>query len=177
MLVALSAVLIGVCALGVSLYETSLMRNEQRAAVLPLLELSRSYSINRSDGKAEQRLYLQAENVGIGPARIEDFVVEVDGKAYPTWGAAMQALTGADRYFDYGHSTINQRTLPPDRNVRMYHLAETDFADEIIEQFERLNYRACYCSVFGECWATSYKEFGTTRPVERCTPGPDSFQE
>ena len=33
MLVGVSAVVIGVCALGVSLYETSLMREEQRAAV------------------------------------------------------------------------------------------------------------------------------------------------
>lgn len=32
MLVGISAVVIGVCALGVSLYETSLMRSEQRAA-------------------------------------------------------------------------------------------------------------------------------------------------
>ena len=35
MLVGVSAVVIGVCALGVSLYETSLMREQQRAAVCP----------------------------------------------------------------------------------------------------------------------------------------------
>jgi hypothetical protein len=35
MLVGVSAVVIGVCALGVSLYEASLMREQQRAAVLP----------------------------------------------------------------------------------------------------------------------------------------------
>ena len=37
MLVGISAVVIGVCALGVSLYETKLMREEQRAAVLPMI--------------------------------------------------------------------------------------------------------------------------------------------
>ena len=44
MLVGVSPVMIGVCALAVSLYEAGLMREQQRAAVLPILELSRSYN-------------------------------------------------------------------------------------------------------------------------------------
>jgi hypothetical protein len=43
MLVGVSAVFIGVCGLVVSLYETSLMREEQRASVLPIVELGRSH--------------------------------------------------------------------------------------------------------------------------------------
>lgn len=53
MLVGISAVVIGLCALGVSLYETSLMRQEQRAASLPLLELSRSYNLNAGESSAD----------------------------------------------------------------------------------------------------------------------------
>ena len=55
MLVGISAVVIGVCALAVSLYETSLMREEQRAAVMPLLELSRSYNLSEAEGKSSGR--------------------------------------------------------------------------------------------------------------------------
>ena len=40
MLVGVSGIVIGICALGISLYETSLMREEQRAAIMPLLELN-----------------------------------------------------------------------------------------------------------------------------------------
>ena len=61
MLVGLSAVLIGVCALGVSLYETSLMREEQRAAVMPILELGRSYNVSSSD-PSSNRFALLAQN-------------------------------------------------------------------------------------------------------------------
>ena len=50
MLVGGSAVLIGVCALGVSLYEASLMREEQRAAVIPLVE---EYVANARQREAE----------------------------------------------------------------------------------------------------------------------------
>ncbi len=52
MMVAVSAVFIGICALADSLYETQLMREEQRSAVLPLS--------------------LHADNVGIGPDRLVD---------------------------------------------------------------------------------------------------------
>ncbi len=69
MLVGISAIVIGVCALGVSLYETHLMREEQRSSVLPILELARSYYVDgRSDSTSEWRLELYVENVGIGPA-------------------------------------------------------------------------------------------------------------
>ena len=110
-----SAVLIGVCALGVSLYETSLMREEQRAAVIPLMELSRSYNwVTPEDPTRNARLTLQAENVGIGPARIVDFKVTVDGVARKSWREAMQALLGTDQPIRYGQSTINGRTVPPE---------------------------------------------------------------
>ncbi len=49
MMVAVSAVLVGICALAVSLYEAQLMREEQRSAVLPILELSRSYYTKSGD--------------------------------------------------------------------------------------------------------------------------------
>ncbi|MBU2677456.1 MAG: hypothetical protein KJP16_10250 [Gammaproteobacteria bacterium] len=57
MLVGISAVVIGLCALGVSFYETSLMRSEQRAAVVPILELGRSYNYSETDS-SRNRLYL-----------------------------------------------------------------------------------------------------------------------
>ena len=86
MLVGLSAVVIGVCALGVSLYETSLMREEQRAAVIPLVELARSHWIDdNAENQNKWRLSMHAENVGIGPARVADFRVTVDGEPHKTW--------------------------------------------------------------------------------------------
>jgi len=96
MLVGVSAVVIGVCALGVSLYEASLMREQQRAAVLPILELGRSFYLTPEDEDTEEwRLSFSAENVGIGPARIVDFVVTVDGEPQATWGEAMRTRWGA----------------------------------------------------------------------------------
>ncbi len=178
MLVGVSAVFIGVCALAVSLYETRLMRSEQRSAVLPLLELSRSYYANENyEDAANWRLSLQAENVGIGPARVLDFRVLVDGEPRATWSEAMGALLGRDEALFYGQSTINGRTIPPDRMVTMFDLGNTEFARELVDEFDRLDFEACYCSVFEECWVTSYTGFGAAEPVEACERGDDSFTE
>lgn len=178
MLVGISAVIIGVCALGVSLYETSLMREEQRAAVVPLVELGRSYFADPEQLEREKwRLVLHAENVGIGPARVMDFQVIVDGIARPTWSAAMQALLSRDAPVRYGQSTINGRTIPPDRLVRMFDLTDVDLAPQIIAEFDRLDFEACFCSVFGDCWTTRYSTFGVSTPVGECSPSDDSFLE
>ena len=176
MLVGISAVVIGVCALGVSLYEASLMREEQRAAVIPILELGRSYNTSTVD-PTNDRLWLIAQNVGIGPARVMDFTVTVDGAPRRTWDAAMRALTGKDERISYSHSTINGRTIPPDRTIRMFELGDVELIYEILGNFGRLEYAACYCSIFDECWTTSNSTFGVAEPVASCPASEHSFTE
>jgi len=177
MAVGASAIFIGVCALAVSLYEASLMRAEQRSAVLPLLELSRSYYVTDSDDSGNWHLALQAGNVGIGPARVMDFVVTVDGQPQSTWGEAMRVLLGRDINVGYGQSTINGRTIPPDRSVTMFDLVDTQLTAEIIAGFDRLDYEACFCSVFNDCWRASYVDFGQVQPVPECRASEASFRE
>src|SRR5688572_6700428 len=133
---------VGVCALGVSLYEASLMREQQRAAVLPILELGRSFYLTPEDeGTEEWRLSFSAENVGIGPARIVDFVVTVDGEPQATWGEAMRTLLDRKADVRYGQSTIVGRTIPPDRSITMFELAARSLARDIMERFARLDFR------------------------------------
>ena len=177
MLVGASAVVIGVCALAVSLYETSLMREEQRAAVMPILELSRSYNLQTSEESGPTRLWLQAQNVGIGPARVEEFRVTVDGAPQLTWDAAFRELIGHDAPISYGQSTINGRTIPADRLVTMMKLNDGELAARLLSEFDRLDFEACFCSIFEECWVTSYSSFGAATPVESCQRSDSSFTE
>lgn len=176
MIVSVSAVVIGVCALAVSLYEAQLMRAQQRASVLPILELSRSHYTNQ-ERTDNWRLLLQVENVGIGPAKIVDFVVTVDGAPKKTWGDAMEALLGGDARVRYGVSTIGGRTIPADRNVTMFDLSNTELTPDLVREFDRLDFKACYCSVFDECWTTAYSSIGGTQPVAACNKGDNSFAE
>ena len=176
MLVGVSAVVIGLCALGVSLYETSLMRAEQRAAVVPILELGRSYNVSSTD-PSRNRLSFIAQNVGIGPARVIDFRVTVDGELYATWDAAIRKVANADSRVSYAMSTINGRTIPPDKTIEMFKLSDLEHLDAILENFDRVDFEACYCSVFDECWTTKMTTFGASEPVDSCTRTDGSFTE
>ena len=176
MLVGISAVVIGLCALGVSMYETSLMREEQRAAVMPILELGRSFNVSASD-PSKNRFALLAQNVGIGPARVLDFKVMVDGKPQLTWGATMRALTEADQRISHSMSVINGRTIPPDKTVRIFELKDMNFLEEILEENERLEFEACYCSIFNECWTTKNTTFGVSQEAASCSTNDTSFKE
>lgn len=176
MLVGISAVVIGICALGVSLYEAGLMREEQRSAVLPLVEISRSYYTEGLDSD-RWRLKINVGNVGIGPARVRDFRVLVDGAPHANWASMLRALSGSDDAISYGHSTINGRTIPPDTDIVVFDLNDTEHAATIGEAFDRLELQACYCSVFDECWIATYTELGVNRPVDECRSTPDSFVE
>ena len=176
MLVGLSAVFIGVCALFVSLYEAHLMREEQRSAVIPLLELGRSHYVDMSgENTGKYRLSLHVENVGIGPAIIRNFEVTVDNEPHQTWRSAMQALLGRPATVNYGQSTIMGRTVPPDRMITMFDLSTTELTREILDEFDRLDFEACFCSVFDECWTTSYRTFGQSQAVEVCEISENPF--
>ncbi len=176
MLVGVSAVVIGLCALGVSMYETSLMREEQRAAVMPILELGRSFNVSAGD-PSKNRFALLAQNVGIGPARVLDFKVMVDGKPQQTWDATMRALTGSDERISHSMSVINGRTIPPDKTVRIFELKNMDFLEDVLEEGGRLEFEACYCSIFDECWTTKNTTFGVSQEAASCSPNDTSFKE
>ena len=122
------------------------------------------------------QLSLHAENVGLGPARIMDIRVTVDGKPQLSWRSAMQALIGRDEPVAITLSTINGRIIPEDRSIQMYRLRDGQLATEIFAELSRLQIEACFCSVFDDCW-TMNKSDSTPVPVESCELSETSFQD
>jgi hypothetical protein len=176
MLVGVSAVVIGICALSVSLYEVNLMRAEQRAAVVPLMEIGHSYFIDSGQDRGDSwQLSVHAENVGLGPARVMDFRVTVDGEPQLSWRSAMQALLGRDEPVAIILSSINGRIIPANRAVQMFQLKDSQLATEVIGEFDRLQIEACFCSVFDDCWKKSMAEIAAV-PVESCESSELSFE-
>lgn len=74
--VSLSAILISLMTLFVSLYQTNMIRQQQRLSVLPYLSFG-----NYNTGGANYKLMLS--NDGIGPAFIESVEISYKGKTYP----------------------------------------------------------------------------------------------
>lgn len=181
-MIGLCAIVVSVIAVLISAYEARIQRDWQRAAVWPFVQLSRSYFYDPEDeertGERRWTLTLNAENVGVGPALIKDFRVTIDGKPVTTWSEVVRLLTGIEGKVDYGQSMINGAILPAERMYRMFEYRDSPNAIKLAEAMkDRLDFEACYCSVFGECWQTSYKEFDGSRVVKSCERDETSFQE
>ena len=67
-----TAMLVGVGSLFIIVYQTALLREQQKASAMPYLMMGLQATSERS--------YLFARNTGIGPALIEDIVVRYQGR-------------------------------------------------------------------------------------------------
>jgi len=156
MLVALSAVVLGLCALIVSVVQVQIMREEQHAAVWPRIQMARSYSSGRNIG-------IIVVNPGIGPAVIKDVRASIDGEPVTSWGSVLQALVPDEPPRDLVLSSISGRIIPAGEVVQTLFSADPTIADGLAEQLHRLDLRICYCSVYDECWWVS-DAFGDESP-------------
>ncbi|HEX6064348.1 MAG TPA: hypothetical protein VFZ04_09025, partial [Longimicrobiales bacterium] len=102
MLVAFSAMVVGMCALIVSIVEVRIMREEQRANAWPRVEVF----VNTGD-----TYVMKLTNKGFGPALIRGLVVSVDGKPVSNWTELTWLVLGDT--VDYTQAKITDTVLAP----------------------------------------------------------------
>ncbi len=156
MITAASAVVIGVSALFVSVYEAQLVRQQQRAAVWPHLEAGHSF-----DGQSFRVL---AENTGIGPSRVEQVVLRYDGEPLDDWSSFFEQAGIPVR--GYLQSQLSGRTLLPGRPLDVLLVTDPEILNAVNDHWSRVRAEACYCSIFDECWVTDFLELRNR--VARC---------
>ncbi|WP_300527188.1 hypothetical protein [Maricaulis sp.] len=163
---ALIAVLISVSALGVSIFEASTQRANQRAAVWPYVEIYANYS---SDG------YLLAlENKGVGPARLRWARMLVDGEVISDLDAMVLAELGEDEAFSYdlyGATDPSGRVFSPRETGTLFTVPWEERTRRLINQlYGRIDIQACYCSIYDECWTVTFQT--EPEPVRACPAPP-----
>jgi hypothetical protein len=145
------------------------------AASWPFLQLNSG----NNDDQGKRRLTLTLENAGVGPAKIETLEVFWRGKAYSGSWALLKACCATP-----GLKTWNMGTLPASEKVLrageerpLLRLDPTPETEAMWKTFDRvrqteLTYRACYCSVFDECWIGDLAKL-RPKPVAAC-PKPET---
>lgn len=154
-MIGLSAVLLSLCGLFVSIYETRLIRQEQRASVWPRVSVTPSVSTENDT------VEIGVQNSGIGPARVRAARIEHEGERKTNWQDLLESVgqSGASRNF----GLLNSRVLSPgeeeivftvvsDSNERSSR-ALPPLAREILNG--DVDLVLCYCSVYDECWITT----------------------
>jgi hypothetical protein len=161
---AIMAVLIGACALAVSAYTARLQHAQVSAQTWPFLQLWYS-NVDNS---------FSLSNRGVGPARIADVKLRVDGKEVANFEAMGEALFPGKPAPSSVQSFFARRVLAANEDVTMIsYLSPEDF-NAVIAERERVSFEICYCSVLDDCYrlnedAPSEKDFIT--PVDACPVG------
>lgn len=171
MIAALTAVVVGACALSVSIYQSMLMREQQQASVWPHVEIGREY---HHEAISKGVLKLVVQNTGMGPARLMTLRVRLDGKYQTDWPSTLKAL-GVPETKIQSRVTIVGRVLSPGNSIPAL-VAEDDLATNPLQAATsgdrpRLDIEICYCSIYDRCYRISYVHQEDVT-VDACTRDP-----
>ena len=157
LLLGISATLLSLGALVVSVAQAKIAREQQRASVWPYLEIG--------TGRLDDKFILRLENKGVGPALVRRAEVGRGGARYPSLAALFnRELAGfqGPRYFVAVHpgrvlkvgEELDLFTIDKDR-------AKADRLEEVIAD-PTFVLRITYSDVYGNCWAST---LGAVVPV------------
>jgi hypothetical protein len=163
MIVAVSAVVVSVCAIAVSLMQTEIMQRQQAADVWPHVTIGMS-----SDTGPAPAVRFHLQNSGVGPALIRWVELRLDGKPVTSWEALGGALTDASTARFRQVATLNGRVLMAGETAIVHQPYERPLIEAIIAARDRIDLRACYCSIQDECWMAEFLNVGANTSVPRC---------
>lgn len=146
--VAISAVIISLCALGVSIFQTRIMKQQQAHSVWPHLQV---YNSNLNG------LELTLENKGVGPALVNEVEYSFDGKTTHKINELIEMIFAADgtvspdSTINFRYSHIENLVLAPNDSHLLLDIKYPE-AKIVNRAFDKIGFRLCYCSIEEECW-------------------------
>jgi len=159
-------VVIAVLALYAALTESAAVRQQTAAAVWPFVQLL----VENHDTGDSAGFSIAFTNAGVGPARMQDVRVIIDGNVTRNWSEVVASVDG-DTGAAINRNFISDRVLRPDETVVIFSTEDADLARKLVGVVNtpRAALTFCYCSIFDECWlADSRKDLQSPEIVEAC---------
>lgn len=158
------AVTLSLAAIFVSVLEVATVRDQQRAAVWPYIQVSSSYT--------DAGFALNLVNKGVGPALMEDVSITLDGKRIDNLDAMIAETLGPDDAFSYDvYKTSNPQggVVAKGEAIELFSVPWDPRTQKLMTLWsDRVDVTACYCSISEDCWETSLtKPFA--QPVKSCS--------
>jgi hypothetical protein len=153
--VALSALVISLSSLFVAIQQGRTTEKTMTASFLPYVQIDTS----NTDAQGNTGVIsLTALNAGVGPARIDKVVVTYQGKPIRDAFELLRAcceVSGEQRP-SIITSMLSHRMIGSQKDLDFLVMRRTDDGAQTFARFdqerEKLDIRACYCSVFDQCW-------------------------
>ena len=172
-LVSLLAIVLSVCALLVSVFEVSAIRDEVRFQVWPFVSVGTGYS---SDG---YRIGIQ--NKGVGPAKIRRIEFFWDGEPIASeqrsdvFNELVRRAVGDEAAFDYSVYRMSDPeggVMSADEATNLFSVEWTETSRKLADAWgENLFVTVCYCSVYDDCWLAELNG-GEPGRVSACPASP-----
>ncbi|WP_286261179.1 hypothetical protein [Thalassotalea atypica] len=136
MIVALSALLIGLVTAFTSIYSAYVDREYARSSVWPRLEIFRSVS--------GDSFSYGVSNNGTGPALVQ-YAKIYDGSKY------IKMWADIELFRNIRQSHIGNRTLPHQNTITPV-VYKGENVEELVSLDNSIRIELCYCSIYEECW-------------------------
>lgn len=187
LLVAFAALATSISSIWLALAQGDDMQRLVQAQSWPYIGFhSGNSTVDEATRERVRSLGFTVVNQGVGPARVRWMEVSVDGKPVPNTTALMlrAARLPADARLDRRDvytSGIRGRVLRAGEEItflRWHHAVQREPVWSALDtaRFGRIEIRACYCSVFDECWI-SHSESPDPVAVAQCPVVPVPFGE
>ncbi|WP_289116991.1 hypothetical protein [uncultured Idiomarina sp.] len=150
MLVALTALFIGLLTAFISIYSAYIDRAYAKASVWPKVEIFRSHS--------EGRFSYGVSNKGTGPAIIKYAKVKSGSQFLEKW-------SDLPEFKLISQSHLSTITLPSNQTVEPLKY-QGDSVSDILALDQTVQIELCYCSIYEDCWMVNRSN--KTNPVQEC---------
>jgi hypothetical protein len=184
LIVGFSAIFISLCSLALAIHHGHTMERLVEANSRPFVQFETSNGQVRPDGELVRELSATISNPGAGAARIEQFEISVDRRAFSAWpealsqlkeDAAAQHVIAADTKLGrltYANIVPSYLRSSGEQVILRWKRDESngalwDYVDAA-RQARRIVLKTCYCSIFDQCWMASTASFRPV-PVKRCS--------
>ena len=182
LMLALSAVMISAVSLLISVQHGKTDRQLVEANSWPMLQQHGAFSY-----RGEIRVFVR--NAGVGPAKLESFEVLYKGKPVDSIRTLLQLCCDVaptreaeEKVLAEGLSiySIDGDVLRPGDENTVIRIVGSETKNTVNQKFpaasKDISYRACYCSVFDQCWMSTLSDLHP-RPIERCPENVVSFND
>ena len=152
-LLAIAAVFLSLAALVVAIFQTAILREQQRASAWPHLQLETS--------RLESDYAMTLSNNGVGPAIVQAVEISFDGRQYASlkqlFDVEVRGATTIDS-LEYGHyfsDIVAGDVLAIEQKLSLFRVVNVHTVSDIVaETFEdeRFRLRIRYADVYGHAW-------------------------
>lgn len=150
----------------------------QTGGVMPFV----TFGTSNGDEEGNQDIALTLTNNGVGPAILGPIEIRYEGKPVSTPIDLLEACcteTGA-RPLRFSTSPSTGIAARPGETIKFISFPRTPASEKIWQRFNKerwkLKVRACYCSIFNDCWVTEGMQ-GLPKAVNKCPANWSLYRE